>query len=148
LDQPIDEYLLQAVTEYKGTKLQSVAKKGLVYGDENEESKKREEEQTEEYKPLTEKIKTLLDAHISEVVLSNRLTSSPCAVVAQQWALSGAMERIIQSQPTGKDDFMKDFYLKQKKIFEINPVSDLINSLVGTSHYENLVRKGQVHARG
>jgi heat shock protein beta len=123
LDQPIDEYLLQSVTEYKGKKLQSVAKKGLVYGDESEESKKAQEEEAEQFKPLSEKIKTLLDAHISEVVLSNRLTSSPCAVVAQEWALSGTMERIIQSQPTGKDDFMRDFYLKQKKIFEINPVS-------------------------
>lgn len=42
---------------------------------------------------------------IEKAVLSQRLTSSPCALVASQYGWSGNMERIMKAQAyqTGKD---------------------------------------------
>lgn len=42
---------------------------------------------------------------IEKAVLSQRLTNSPCALVASQYGWSGNMERIIKAQAyqTGKD---------------------------------------------
>lgn len=48
---------------------------------------------------------TLWFNQIEKAVLSQRLTNSPCALVASQYGWSGNMERIMKAQAyqTGKD---------------------------------------------
>jgi heat shock protein beta len=78
----------------------------------------------EKFKPLTDLLQKTLSAYISEAKVSQQLTTSPCAVIASNMALSATMERIMKSQALSKkDQWMLDFYSKQKYIFEINPVS-------------------------
>jgi heat shock protein beta len=119
---PIDEYVVQSMPEYSGKKFQSVAKAGLKYGDEDKTDEEKEKELADKFKPLSEWAKGILGADIKDVVVSNRLTSSPCAVVAQEWGASGVMERILHAQKYDENDPGKDHMLKQPKIFEINPV--------------------------
>ena len=65
---------------------QNVAKEGLQFGDEGEREKEWLDEMTEAYKPLTDWLKDepLKDV-IDKAVVSNRLTDSPCALVANQY---------------------------------------------------------------
>ncbi|KAI8810160.1 Hsp90 protein-domain-containing protein [Cladochytrium replicatum] len=127
---PIDEYLIQRLTTYENFPLQSAAKSGLKYGDEDEESSKSVEKLTETYKPLSEYIKTTLSEFVEEVKVSNRLTKSPAAIVAKDFAYTGNMERIMQAQAFRGDDAMLRYYASMKKIIEINPNHPLIESLL------------------
>ena len=59
---------------------------------------------------------------IEKAVVSQRLSSTPCALVASQYGWSGNMERIMKAQAYKKsEDSMNSFYATQKKTLEINP---------------------------
>jgi len=65
------------------------------------------------------------------VAVSNRLTSTPCALVASQFGWTGNMERIVTSQThTKADDPSRAYYQGQKKTLEINPRHPLIKELL------------------
>ena len=83
---PVDEYALQNLPEFEGKKFQNVAKEGLQFGDEGEREKEQMEEMEDLYKPLTDWLKDeALSEHIDKAVVSNRLSDSPCALVASQY---------------------------------------------------------------
>ncbi|TPX54310.1 hypothetical protein PhCBS80983_g05975 [Powellomyces hirtus] len=124
---PIDEYLTNAVMDFDGKKLQHVGKSGLKYGDEDEKSGESLKEQEEKFKPLRDHLKERLSAWVDTVRVSQQLTTSPCAVLAGEYGVSGAMEKILQAQAiANKDDFRAQMYLNQKKVFEINPEHPLM----------------------
>ncbi|NP_001083114.1 uncharacterized protein LOC398753 precursor [Xenopus laevis] len=131
LIEPVDEYCIQALPEFDGKRFQNVAKEGLKF-DENEKSKEAREAQEKEYEPLLTwmKDKALKD-QIEKAVVSQRLTQSPCALVASQYGWSGNMERIMKAQAyqTGKD-ISTNYYSSQKKTFEINPRHPLIKDML------------------
>ncbi|XP_035283222.1 endoplasmin [Anguilla anguilla] len=131
LTEPVDEYCIQALPEFDGKRFQNVAKEGVKF-DESEKGKERRETQEKEFEPLTNwmKDKALKD-QIEKAVLSQRLTSSPCALVASQYGWSGNMERIMKAQAyqTGKD-ISTNYYASQKKTLEINPKHPLIKEML------------------
>lgn len=131
LTEPVDEYCMEALPEYEGKKFQNVAKEGLKFGDEGEDQKEQLEKLEEEYEPLTRWLQeTALSGQIEKAVVSNRLTSSPCAVVAGQHGWSGNMERVMRAQAYAQaKDANTEFYLNQKKTLEINPRHPLIKEL-------------------
>lgn len=128
---PIDEYVVQGLFEYEGHKLQNVAKAGLKYGDEDDFDKANETDQIAKFEALAKWLVQTLNEFIDKVVVSNKLTTSPTAIVASEYGMSGTMEKIMAAQAfqTG-DDFMRDFYSKQKKIMEINPAHPIIIALL------------------
>uniref|UniRef100_A0A8C5D3G9 Heat shock protein 90, beta (grp94), member 1 n=1 Tax=Gadus morhua TaxID=8049 RepID=A0A8C5D3G9_GADMO len=131
LTEPVDEYCVQALPEFDGKRFQNVAKEGVKF-DESEKAKETRETLEKEYEPLTTwmKEKALKDM-IEKAVLSQRLTRSPCALVASQYGWSGNMERIMKSQAyqTGKD-ISTNYYANQKKTLEINPKHPLIKEML------------------
>jgi len=72
LTDPIDEYAIQNLTEFDGKKLQSITKENLKFGDEEEVDKKRAELYTENFKPLTDWMKTVYGDKIEKI------TVQPC----------------------------------------------------------------------
>lgn len=129
---PVDEHTIQALREFEDFKFQNIAKDGLKL-DADEEKAMEEELKAlgEEFKPLTEWIaKKALPKDVEKVVLSTRLTKSPCAIVASEWGWSGNMERVIMAQANTKDDPMLGLFAMQKKIFEINPKNEIIRELM------------------
>ncbi|KAG8732134.1 hypothetical protein FRC11_000559, partial [Ceratobasidium sp. 423] len=95
LNDPMDEILMSHLRNWKGMDFQDVAKKGLKFGDEDEdpeEEKARQEELKETYKPLLEYLKNETAGVVLDVVLSNRLVTSPCAIVADSYGYSANME--------------------------------------------------------
>lgn len=64
---------------------------------------------------------------IEKVLVSNRLSTSPCAVVTSKYGWSANMERIMATQ--AMNDPMRANFMKGQKILEINPGHPLIKEL-------------------
>ena len=113
---PVDEWITQSLSEYKGKKLRSILK-GDVDID-NEEAKK----ETEGKKSLLEDIRKVLDDKLKEVRFSNRLTDYPCCLVADENAMTANMERIYRA--------MSQSVPPSKRILELNQKHPLIQHLI------------------
>uniref|UniRef100_A0A915DNF0 Uncharacterized protein n=1 Tax=Ditylenchus dipsaci TaxID=166011 RepID=A0A915DNF0_9BILA len=131
LTEPVDEYCIQAMPEFESKKFQNVAKEGLKI-DDGEKSKEAFEAMEKTFEPLTNWLKDAgLKDKIEKAVVSQRLTSSPSALVASSYGWSGNMERIMKSQAYAKArDPTQEFYANQKKTFEINPRHPVIKELL------------------
>ncbi len=110
----VDEWAMSYLTEFDGKQFASVAKGGLDLGKlEDEAEKEAQEKEANEFKPLTEKIKTSLGDRVKEVRITHRLTDSPACLVAEEHDLSGNLARMLkaagQAMPTSQP------------ILEINP---------------------------
>ena len=113
--EPVDELLVQHLTEYDGKKLKAVGKGEIELGDEDEgEEAKNEREQLEkEHAKLLESIQTTLDEYVKQVRLTNRLTDSPACLVGAEHDHSPQLEKLLQNADHGGP--------KQRRILEINP---------------------------
>merc|ERR1712170_160389 len=97
MTEPIDEYCVQQLKEYDGKKLVSVTKEGLELPEDEEEKKKFEEDKAK-FEKLCETIKEILgSSRVEKVVVSNRLTTSPCCIVTAEHGWSANMERIMKA---------------------------------------------------
>lgn len=114
---PIDEYAVQQLKEFDGHHLRCCTKEGLVI-DETEEEKKKFEELKAEFEPLLKLIKEVLHDKVDKVVLSNRISESPCVLVTNEYGWSANMERIMKAQAL-RDSSMTS-YMVSKKTMEVN----------------------------
>ena len=89
---PIDEYAMSQLKEFDGRKLESVSKEGLELEETDEEKKAREEE-AKSYEDLCSVIKDALGDKVEKVVVSNRISDSPCVLVTGQFGWSSNMVR-------------------------------------------------------
>lgn len=118
----VDEWLAANLTEFDGKSLQSIAKGNLDLGNlENEEEKKEQEKEANEYKELTDKIKVVLDTHVKEVRITLRLTESPACLVAESNEMGGNLERLLKSAGQKVSH--------TKPILEINPHHPMVQRL-------------------
>ncbi|CAK9826726.1 Hsp90b1 [Anthophora retusa] len=130
LTEAVDEYAISALPEFDGKKFQNVAKEGFTL-DEGEKAKERMEQMKTTFEPLVKWLNDILKDHISKAQVSERLTDSPCALVASMFGWTGNMERLAISNAHQKtDDPQKTYYLNQKKTLEINPRHPLIKELL------------------
>nr|AVX33610.1 heat shock protein 902 [Dugesia japonica] len=130
LIEPVDEYTLQSIPEFEGKKFQNVAKEGFKLDDSDKRIESREKLE-KEYENLNNWLKTdVLKDYVEKVEISERLTSSPCVLIATTYGWSGNMERIMKAQAYQKsDEVMQNYQVNQKKILEINPRHPLIRQL-------------------
>src|SRR5690606_22640747 len=126
MTEPIDEYAVQQLKEFEGKKLRNVTKEGLVF-DDSEEAKKRREELAKEYESLTKLMKEILGDKVEKVVISNRLSESPCVLVTSEYGWTANMERIMKAQAL-RDNTMAT-YMVARKIMEINVKNPIIQEL-------------------
>jgi len=126
MTEPIDEYVLQQLTEYDGKKLVSITKEGFQLPETDEEQKKFEELKNT-YGETCTKIQELLKDRCEKVVISNRLTDSPCCILTGQYGWSANMERIMKAQSLGDKTSMQ--YMVSKKTLEINPNHKIVKEL-------------------
>ena len=137
LDDPIDEFCLQNLGEYEKKKLKNVAKGEFKLWEEDEELQKKKEKKIEkDFKPLIEWWKKLLGPKVENIIVSQRLTDSPCIMVGTEHGYSASMERIQKAQAFANQDKITAQFLYARKTMEINPNHPAIKQLkeqVGTS---------------
>ncbi|KAL5508189.1 hypothetical protein ACEPAH_5808 [Sanghuangporus vaninii] len=134
LNEPLDEILFQNLKRWKKMSFQDVAKAGLKFGDEDldqEEEKEQQKELSEKYKPLITWLREHAQGVVRDVVISNRLVTSPCAIVADEHGYTANVEKLLNAANRKQQnlDFMHEFAKKQK-LLEINPRSPLIEGLL------------------
>jgi len=118
LTDPIDEYLMSHLGEYKGKKLKA-ADKGDVPTQSSDEEKKK----AEQFKPLLEGLKAKI-SEVKDVRLSHRLKESAAVLVSDEYAPSAHMERLMkrmgQTMETGGF----------KRTLELNPDHPTVQRLL------------------
>lgn len=131
LVEAVDEYSIASLPEFDGKKFQNVAKEGFSLT-ESEDSKAQFEELKKQFEPLTKWLNEVaLKDRITKAQISERLSNSPCALVAGMFGWTGNMERLALSNAHQKaDDPQRGYYLNQKKTLEINPRHPLIKELL------------------
>jgi molecular chaperone HtpG len=90
---PIDEYAITQLKEFDGKKLVCVSKEGLEL-EESDEEKKHREEEVQQFSELCTVVKEALGEKVEKVIVSNRITDSPCVLVTGQFGWSSNMVSI------------------------------------------------------
>lgn len=126
LADPVDEWVVDVLRDYKNTKLQSVTKEDLNLDTEEEKKTKEEEKKgfLERFKPLMESMKETLKDQVKDVNISDRLTETPAVLVAGSHDPSAHMQKILSQM--GQDQGMN-----AKRILEINPKHPVIEKMLG-----------------
>ncbi|KAI4461375.1 heat shock protein 90 family member [Holotrichia oblita] len=109
LIEAVDEYTISAIPEFEGKKFQNVAKEGFSLT-EAEGGKKQLEQYESQFEPLTKWLSDdALKEHIAKATVSERLSDSPCALVAKINPRHPLMRELLKrvnddpSDPTAKD---------------------------------------------
>ena len=118
LTDPVDELVVQAVTEFEGKKLRS-AGKGAVELD-AAGAKEKAEERKKEFEPFLEALQARLETWVKEVRLSGRLTKSPAVLVVAEHDYSPQLERLLARDREG---------MRQRRILELNATHPLVQGL-------------------
>jgi len=118
LSVPVDEWLVNSLTDHDEKPLKSVTKGDLELSD---DEKKEQDEAKVELSSVTDKLTEVLTDSVKEVRLTNRLTESPACLVADETDPGANLERIMKSM--GQDA------PTSKPILELNPDHALIKQL-------------------
>ena len=120
---PVDELVLQHLTEFEGKKLKSVGKGDIDLGskEEKEEAQKELKSKEEEFKPLIEFLQKKLEDQVKEVRLSSRLTTSPACLVVGENDYSPMLERALRKGGAEAPH--------TKRVMELNPKHPLIERM-------------------
>ena len=122
---PVDEYLTESLREFDGKKFVDIARGDVKFGSEEEQKAEKEtnDKAAEELKPFLESVKKELEAYVSDVRVSARLTDSPCCLVQQEHAMPPSMVRMMRAMHQEVPD--------EKRILELNATHPLIAKVKG-----------------
>ncbi|MFF8978773.1 molecular chaperone HtpG [Streptomyces cellulosae] len=122
LTDPVDEVWVDAVGEFEGKRLRSVAKGEIdLDAREDDRSEDEQKQQAEAYAGLLGWMRERLDDDVKEVRLSTRLTRSPACLVADANDLTPALENMYRA--------MGQEVPHTKRILELNPDHALVKGL-------------------
>jgi molecular chaperone HtpG len=122
LTDPVDEVWVDAVTEFEGKELRSVAKGEIpLGGDEEQEKSEEREEQKKAFAGLLGWMGEQLSEDVKEVRLSARLTVSPACLVSDTHDATPALENLYRA--------MGQEIPHSKRILELNADHPLVSGL-------------------
>jgi molecular chaperone HtpG len=116
LTDPVDEIWVDAVPEYDGKKLQSIARGSVDLA-----AEPASQEQSGEFAPLLTWLGETLTGEVKEVRLSTRLTTSPACLVSDADDITPTLEKMYRA--------MGQQVPPVKRILELNPEHPLVTGL-------------------
>lgn len=121
---PVDELVVQFLTEFEGKQLKSVVKGTVKLGSEEDSAREQEElkQKQEEAAELLQFLQQSLDQYVKDVRLTNRLRTSPVCLVGSEIDYSPQMERLLQMGKGGGP--------KQRRIMELNPQHPIFSKML------------------
>jgi molecular chaperone HtpG len=124
LTDEIDEWVANHLGEFEGKSLRSVTKGELDIGklksDAGEDAPKARDE---DHKEVLERFKAALGDRVKDVRVTNRLTTSPACLVADEHEMGAHLERILQAAGQKVD--------AAKPVLEINPDHFMVRHVAG-----------------
>lgn len=123
MNDDIDDIVIPMLNKYKDFDLKAVNRAGS--DEELGVDKKESEKKEKEFKTVIEKIKNALGDKVKDVVLSKRLSDSPCCIVVDENDPSLQMERMMKAM--GQSTFGS-----VKPILEVNAEHPIIAKLKDT----------------
>lgn len=122
--EPVDDFVLTNLAEYKGKKLVSADQADLELPELAEEAVNDEKQDLEglELRNLTAWLKQTLGDRVEEVKESKRLVDSPALLINLNGYMTSSMQRVMQA-------VNKDFGSMGGKALEINPRHEIIKGL-------------------
>ncbi|MEU0289251.1 molecular chaperone HtpG [Streptomyces sp. NPDC006147] len=122
LTDPVDEVWVDAVGEFEGKRLRSVAKGEIdLDAREDDRSEDEQKQQAEAYAGLLGWMRERLEDDVKEVRLSTRLTVSPACLVADANDLTPALENMYRA--------MGQEVPRSRRVLELNPDHALVKGL-------------------
>ena len=132
LSDPVDEWVVSHLREYKDVPLRSVDRGALdldALGEEGDEAEadgddeksNDSEEEDARWAPLLESVREALGTAVRDVRMSNRLTDSPSCLVREEWEMSERMRRMLKQ--SGQD------VPAAKPTLELNPDHHLVQHM-------------------
>ena len=123
LTDPIDEWLTSHLTEFDEKPLVSVAKGELDLGElKDKDEKKKNKKADKENEKLAKRIQKILDEKVKEVRATDRLTTSPACLVADENDMGRHLEQILKASGQSLPG--------SKPILEINPEHMILKRLL------------------
>jgi molecular chaperone HtpG len=116
LTDPVDEIWVEAVPDFDGKKLQSIARGSVDLPKSDDEP-----EPEGDFTPLLTFLKERLDEQVKDVRLSHRLTTSPACLVSDTDDITPALEKMYRAM--GQEG------PRVKRILELNPGHPLVAGL-------------------
>ena len=132
---PIDEWVMQSLNQYRKKNFVSITKDGLELDGAAEAVKAA----AEKFGKLLEFLKKEFEGRVSDVRFSVRLTDSPCCLITEGGALPPHMERLFRA--------MHQAVPESKRILELNPDHPLIpalNALVESAENSDLKKYADI----
>jgi len=129
LDDPIDEFTTQHLSEYEKRKVKSISKEDVQILDNDEVAKKKLQKLKEMYKPLTDWFKNHLGRDVEKVSISNKLVDAPLFIFTSQYGYSAQMEKINRAQAFTNQEKAPS-YMLAKKTLELNPHHPVMKSML------------------
>jgi molecular chaperone HtpG len=123
LTDPVDELWVEAVADFEGKQLRSIAKGEIDLGDEEQtpEAESEREKRQQEFAGLLGWMTEQLGEQVKEVRLSSRLTVSPACVVSDTFDATPALQAMYKA--------MGQELPHAKRILELNPGHPLVTGL-------------------
>lgn len=94
LDDPIDEFAMQHLTEYEKRKIKSITKNDVNVLGKDEVAQKKLKKLKEIYKPLTDWWKEFLGKDVENVRVSDKLEEDPIFILTSNYGYSATMEKV------------------------------------------------------
>jgi len=91
------------------------------------QKKKQMKEAAKKYKSLIDYLRTQAKGVVRDVVISNRLVTSPVAVVADKFGYTANIQRL---KSVSKEKDPNEAFALKERVLEINPRSPLIEGLL------------------
>ncbi len=122
LTDPIDEWMIGVLDEYKWAKLKSISASDIELEETSEEEKKKQEKQAKDYKDILELVKNTIGSEkLEKVELNPHLWDALWALKTPDGAMNPQMEKMMRA--------MGQAVPPTKRILELNPNNPLVKAI-------------------